>query len=174
MTTGRPSSFTQEIADTICTRIADGESLRAICRDDAMPGKTTVFRWLLDEKYREFWDQYARAREMQADTFVDEIPDIADDGSNDWMLRNGKDGVPGYVENGEALNRSRIRIDARKWMAGKLRPKKYGEKVVSEVSGPDGKPIQQEHTGSALDLIASRIAGLSARGRQKDSSGGTE
>lgn len=152
MTTSRLASFTQEIADTICTRIADGESLRAICRDDAMPCTSTVCKWLAERD--DFSERYARAREAQADALADEIVDIAD--------------------RADDPNKARVQIDARKWMAGKLRPKKYGEKVVSEVSGPDGKPIQQEHTGSALDLIASRIAGLSARGRQKDSSGGTE
>ena len=127
MPTGRPSSFTQEVADAICERLADGESLRAICRDDDMPNKATVFRWLASNK--SFSDQYTRARETQADTIVDEILDIADDGSNDWMRRNGKDGEPGWQENGEAMRRSQIRIDARKWMAGKMRPKVYSDKL---------------------------------------------
>lgn len=139
MTTGRPSSFTQETADEICERIADGESLRAICSEDGMPDKATVFRWLaVNESFR---DQYARARETQADTIFDEILDIADDGHNDWMKRKFGDDER-WVENGEVLRRSALRIDARKWMAGKLRPKKYGDKVQQEISGPDGKPVE--------------------------------
>lgn len=128
--TGRPSSFTQAVADLICERIADGESLRSICADDGMPRKATVFRWLGDEKHTAFRDQYARAREAQADALVDEILDIADDGSNDWMEKKNADGENiGWQENGEALRRSVLRVDARKWMAGKLRPKKYGDKI---------------------------------------------
>jgi hypothetical protein len=132
--TGRPSSFTQEIADTICQRIADGQSLRSICSLEAMPGQTTVFRWL--ESNEAFRDQYARAREVQADTLFDEILDIADDGRNDWIERHDQEGTAtGYRENGEAMRRSQLRIDARKWMAGKLRPKKYGDKIELEHGG---------------------------------------
>lgn len=83
-------------------------------------------RWLgVNETFR---DQYARAREMQADALFDDILSIADDGRNDWMLKNfGED--TRWVENGEALRRSALRVDARKWMAGKLKPKQYGEKI---------------------------------------------
>lgn len=134
MTTGRPSSFTQDAADTICERIANGESLRSICDDDGFPDKATVFRWLAaNEAFR---DQYARSREAQADAVFDDILSIADDGRNDWMERKNRDDQNiGWVENGEALRRSQLRIDARKWMAGKLRPKKYGDKVDVGVDG---------------------------------------
>lgn len=126
--TGRPSEFTQETADRLCERIADGESLRSICTDEDMPNKATVFRWLA--KFPPFSDQYARARETQADTIFDEILDIADDGTNDWLEQNGQgDESVGWRVNGEHIQRSRVRIDARKWMAGKLRPKVYGEKL---------------------------------------------
>jgi len=118
---GRPSIFTQEIADAICDKLADGESLRKICLADDMPGKATVFRWLAADKT--FQDQYARAREAQADTLADEILDIADDGSNDFMGDDEK-------YNGDAVQRSRLRVDARKWLAGKLRPKVYGDKTL--------------------------------------------
>lgn len=125
----RPSSFVQATADTICERIANGESLRAICEAEDMPDKATVLRWLAKEEHEAFRVQYARARETQADSIFDEILDIADDARNDWMKRNHGDSDPGWVENGEALRRSALRIDARKWMAGKLKPKKYGEKM---------------------------------------------
>lgn len=130
----RPTDFTPELGDRICEEIADGRSLRSICLDEAMPGKSTVFRWLrLDETFR---DQYTRAREAQADALFDDIIDIADDGSNDWMERHDEQGGNiGWRENGEALNRSKIRIDARKWMAGKLRPKVYGDKLDVAHSG---------------------------------------
>jgi len=131
----RPSDYSQEIADAICERIADGDSLRTICADDAMPNKATVFRWLA--KHPAFSDQYAHAREAQADTLADELTDIADDGTNDWMERKGSEGeVIGWRENGEAINRSRLRVDARKWIASKLKPKKYGDSTMMQLSGP--------------------------------------
>lgn len=128
--TGRPSAYTQKVADTICERLANGESLRAICVSEDMPDKATVFRWLGDDARAVFRDQYARARESQADALFDEMLDIADDGSNDWMEKRNADGENiGWTENGEALRRSALRVEARKWMAGKLRPKKYGDKL---------------------------------------------
>lgn len=140
MNRGRPSGFSQEQADHICSRLAEGESLRSICLADEMPDKSTVFRWL--EERPDFRDQYACAREAQADAIFDEILDIADDGSNDWMEKRGSDGENiGWQENGEALRRSALRVDARKWMAGKLRPKKYGDKL--QHTGADGEsPVQ--------------------------------
>lgn len=133
---GRPSTFTQAIADEICERLIEGESLRSICLADTMPNAATVCRWLaVHEAFRE---QYAQAREAQADTLADELLDIADDGTNDWMERLDADeqGI-GWRENGEAIGRSKIRIDTRKWIASKLKPKKYGDKSVQEHSFSD-------------------------------------
>lgn len=136
----RQTEFKQEVADAICERIADGESLRSICDDEAMPCKSTVFKWLNQQK--DFADQYARAREAQADALFDDMLDIADDGRNDWMAkRNDAGEIVSWQENGEALRRSALRIDARKWMAGKLLPKKYGDKTQMEHVGADGGAI---------------------------------
>jgi hypothetical protein len=149
----RPSSFSETIADAICERLALGESLRSICDDAEMPGLSTVFRWLAANP--EFRDQYTRAREAQADTIFDEILDIADDGRNDWMLRAGaEEDCPAWVQNGEAMRRSQLRIDARKWMAGKLRPKVYGDKQSLELSG----------TIDVASELSARLA--AARGRK--------
>jgi len=123
------SAYTKKMADRICERLANGESLRSICEDKGIPTKTTVFRWL--KANEEFRDQYALAREAQADTLFDDILDIADDGRNDWMERRGEEDA-GWQANGENIRRSQVRIEARKWMAGKLRPKKYGEKIELE------------------------------------------
>lgn len=140
---GRPSTFTQSAANEICHRIAAGESLRGICTDDHMPDRNTVHDWLFKDD--EFHRQYARARELQAETLVDEIIDISDDGTNDYMDRLNSDGeVIGLVVNSEHIQRSRLRIDSRKWFASKVLPKKYGDKVQQEISGPDGGPIQTE------------------------------
>jgi len=127
---GRPTKFTQAMANSVCERIADGESLRSICRDDTMPAKSTVMAWLADDAHQEFRTKYALAREIQADGFVDEMVEIADDGTNDWMEKRSAEGdVTGYQENGEALRRSQLRILTRQWIAEKLKPKKYGTKI---------------------------------------------
>ena len=117
------------MADIICERIAHGESLRSICDDEQIPSMSTIFKWLRD--FEPFSQQYARAREAQADTLADDILSIADDGRNDWMAQFGADDA-GWKENGEALRRSVLRIDARKWLAGKMKPKKYGDKLQTE------------------------------------------
>lgn len=159
--TGRPTTYTPKTAEAICERIANGESLRAICEGEGMPDKATVFRWLA--VHQAFRDQYARAREMQADAIFDEVLDIADDGHNDWMLRRHGDDER-WVENGEAIRRSALRIDARKWVAAKLAPKKYGEKIVTEHTGRDGGPIETKDV-SARDLLAGKLDSLAAGSR---------
>lgn len=140
----RPSSFTKELGTEICARLIGGESLRAICRDEGMPDKTTVGRWLAhDELYDEFRTQYAQARAIQAEMMADEILDIADDGSNDWMEKLDKDGsCIGYQLNGEHVQRSKLRVDSRKWVAAKLLPKKYGDSVTQKHVGPNDGPVQ--------------------------------
>ena len=107
----------KEVQDRICEQIAEGQSLRSICAEDGMPAKSTVFRLLASDA--EFRDQYARAREAQADHMFDEIMEIADDATED-------------------VNRSRLKVDARKWAAGKLRPKVYGEKAEVALTGEIG------------------------------------
>lgn len=146
---GRPTDYTAEIADAICMRLAAGESLRGICRDDGMPDASTVFRWLASqaEIYAPFREQYARAREVQADALVDEILEISDDGTNDWMERQSEAekgaGVSnGWVLNGEHVQRSRLRVDSRKWFASKVAPKRYGDKIQNEHTGADGGPVE--------------------------------
>jgi hypothetical protein len=152
MPAGRPTEYSQEIADLICELLADGKSLRTICDAEDMPNRATVFRWLA--KHKEFSDQYAHARDAQADVLFDEVLDIADDARNDWMKRNvGEDEDDPWVLNGDHVQRTRLRIDARKWMAGKLRPKKYGEKQEIEHSGSI-KHTLTEMTDEELAAIA--------------------
>lgn len=135
---GRPTDYCQEIADTICQRIIEGESVRAICRDPDMPCAAAVFRWL--SIHKEFAEQYARAKEEGAESLADEIFDIADDGKNDWMERHGKDDA-GWIANGENLQRSRLRVDVRKWYLSKIKPKKYGEKIEQNINGNLGLTV---------------------------------
>lgn len=138
--------FSQEIFDTICERIAGGESLRSICLDDDMPTWKSVIRWLGDPKNGSLRDQYARAREEQADKLFDEIVEIAD------------------TSGSEDVQKARLRIDARKWVAGKLRPKKYGERLEMHGAGENGEHIHRIEAAErdARDF-ASAIASLAAR-----------
>lgn len=136
---GRPTIFSQELADEICERLADGESLKAICAAPDMPNRSTVFRWLASNK--DFCDTYARAREAQADVLADEILVIADDGSNDTYETDD-----GPRVNQDVIARSRLRVDARKWIAAKLKPKVYAERNTTAVEGPDGGPVQLSMT----------------------------
>lgn len=103
-----------------------------------MPSQSMVFRWLSTNA--EFREQYAYAREAQADALFNEALDIADDGSNDWMQCNDPEN-PGWKANGEHIQRSRLRIDTRKWMASKLNAKRYGDKQSIEHSTKDGTPL---------------------------------
>jgi hypothetical protein len=123
MAGGRPTDYTDELATEICARIASGESLRSICREDGKPVISTVMLWLVCGKHPQFSEQYAEARRIQAETLADELFDISDDASNDWMVRNGKEDEPGYVLNGEHVQRSRLRLDTRKWYLSKVLPK---------------------------------------------------
>ena len=138
MSGGRPSSYTQAMADSICERLASGQSLREICRDEESPPKKTVLAWL--KVNEEFRSQYTQARADQADRFVEEMIEISDDASNDWMERQ-EDKGQGYELNGEHLQRSRLRIDTRKWIAARMAPKKYGDRVTTEVVGEGGGPV---------------------------------
>lgn len=134
---GRPSAYTQDIADEICDRLANGQSLRTICKSDEMPNKSTIMRWLHSND--SFRDQYARARNDQAQHYADEIIDIADDSVNDYMVND--DGVE--TVDHEAIQRSKLRIDSRKWVASKLLPQKYGDrtKLVGMNEKGDDAPL---------------------------------
>lgn len=129
---GRPSKFTPKLVAIICERLADGESLRTICADEVMPSRQTVRCWLRDDPV--FASQYARAREEQADVLLEEILDIADDGSRDYK----QDGDGRLVPDQDHIQRSRLRVDARKWAASKMAPKKYGDRIAHEHGGKDG------------------------------------
>lgn len=160
----RPSSFAQETADIICLRLAEGESLRAICASPDMPNRSTVFRWL--EASEPFRDQYARAREAQADYYAEEIIEISDDGSRDVQL----DGDGNERVDHEVVARSRLRVDARKWFASKVAPKKYGDRVMNEHTGKDGDPIKVEDV-SSRDLAKALLGVLGRAADEKQEVG---
>lgn len=126
--TGRPSTYSTEIVAEILTRLSEGESLRTIVKDQHMPAQSTVYEWLLAKP--EFSEQYARAREEQADTLADEIIAIADERPelNPIIDKNGE--LIRIELHGAYIQWQKNRVDARKWVAAKLKPKKYGDKQI--------------------------------------------
>lgn len=137
---GRPEIYTEELALRVCEEIAStSKSLKTICDQEGMPSVRTVLHWLRDKE--DFLRQYTRAKEEQADLLVEEMIDISDDGSNDLMtITKGNETYE--AENKEVVNRSKLRVETRKWIASKLKPKKYGDKVTNEITGKDGGAIQ--------------------------------
>lgn len=132
---GRPTKYTKALGAIICSRISEGESLRSIVKDEKMPASSTIFRWLLDKEYKEFWEQYEKARNIQAELMFEELLDIADDGFNDYMERENRDGSSYEVVNSEHIQRSRLRVDTRKWYLSKVLPKKFGDKLDLTTDG---------------------------------------
>ena len=152
---GRPSVFTSALADLICERLIDGESLRSICSAEGMPHRGTVFRWLAADAV--FRDQYMRAREAQADFLAEDIVSISDEECT--MIKAGKhgskddgDGETEVVFDATAVARNRLRVDARKWYASKLAPKKYGDKVT--VAGDKENPLMVATAMTDAELMA--------------------
>lgn len=115
---------TPELLERICDEIIGGKSLRQICAAENMPAPSTICLWLSQDE--EFAERYARAKEIQMENMAEEIIEIAEDGSNDWMESE----KGGYIINQEIVQRSRLRIDTRKWLMSKLAPKKYGDKLA--------------------------------------------
>lgn len=124
---GRPTIFSQHVADLICMRTATCSfGLRKLCdMHDDLPTSETVYEWRY--KFPDFSSQYAAAKLKQADFMAEEIVGIADEGTNDWMETIPADEQSiGWKLNGEHVQRSKLRIDTRKWLAAKLLPKTYG------------------------------------------------
>ena len=122
--TGRPTKYTKELADEICALLATGMSARSVLREEHMPSMNTFWRWIREND--EFREQYARAKDEASEAIAEDMFDIADDGTNDWMdVKFGKE-TRRVVDN-EALGRSKLRVDTRKWYLSKIKPKKYGE-----------------------------------------------
>ncbi len=108
-----------------------------------MPAVSTVFLWML--KKEGFSEQYAQAKEVGVEVLAEEILDIADNSTNDWMEKNDPDN-PGYLANGEMIARTRLRVDTRKWILSKLARKKYGNDEKYKVEGE----IHHHHTHEKL------------------------
>ena len=151
---GRPTVFTRQVADIICIRISEGESLKSITLDEEMPDRATVYRWLAADPA--FCDMYTRAREDQADTLADEIMAIADE-TPDLNPILDKHGALIEIQLHSAyLQWQKQRIDARKWTAMKLKPKKYGDRQI--LAGDSEAPLEVQN--DAMTILAAAVKNL--------------
>ena len=129
---GRPTKFTPELAEQICELLAIGKPSREVCKEVGI-ADSALYRWLQQDV--EFQEQYARARERQADFYVNEIIEIADELQIDATYKGEEISLD---VSSSAVARNRLRVDSRKWIASKLAPKKYGDKM--QVGGADDLP----------------------------------
>jgi hypothetical protein len=164
---GRPTLYSEEMGNKICERLALGESLVDICLDKEIPCLSTVYRWL--SLFPDFSDRYARARLVQADVLFDQIIKIADTPVLGVKTITKPTGVE-YTE-GDMIEHRRLRVDARKWVAAKLAPKKYGDKIETTLRGDANHPIAIENV-TARELVQSRIADLATRLSQEEEQDG--
>ena len=145
--TGRPpSAYTPERAAEILRRIAEAESLKSICQDMVI-AQQTVYGWVIDN-HEGFGESYARAKHLMALRWADELDEIAADREKDFRQNEDGKWVPDY----EVIARSKLRIDTRKWVLAKMLPKVYGDKVVTEITGPNGGAIEMQAT--KIDVLS--------------------
>lgn len=134
---GGQTKYSEALFKAICFDIStSSRGTKHICESHGIT-YPTLYNWINNDE--ELFKQYARAKDMQADMLAEEIISIADDGSNDTVETFDKNGNPIEIENKEWTNRSKLRVDARKWVASKLKPRKYGDKVDLTT---DGKEIK--------------------------------
>lgn len=150
--TPAPHAYDMSIADEVLDGIAAGGSLREVCGKPGLPSVTTFMRWLADERNENLRERYARARELQAEYMAEDILAIADEECT--MVKADKHGSQDddgqgnteVVFDSTAVQRNRLRVDARKWLLSKLAPKKYGDKVTQEHTGANGGAIEVHST----------------------------
>lgn len=137
-----PVKYSDELADEICKAISiTNLGLKRLCdRHPDWPHYMSIFRWLSEPDKEYFRLQYARAKQAQAEFLIDEIVEISDDSSQDTISFEKPNGEEVEIENKEWVNRSKLRVDTRKWIASKVLPKVYGDKI-DVTSG--GEPIQK-------------------------------
>ncbi len=158
----RPSTYSKEVILKLCDLIAtSSKGLRSICEENKeLPSVSTIMNWLSDSSKEEFLEQYTRARVCQAEFMADEIIEIADDSSRDSVIN--EEGQKSF--NSEFAARSRLRIDARKWKAAHLAPKKYGDKLDLTTKGEKINSPQIDLTKYSDEELRT-IADLQSKGR---------
>lgn len=161
------STYSDEIAESICVLIAEGHTLRQACREMGLH-QTTVHRWLA--MYKNFGELYVRASQIKLLSMADDILEIADDSRNDWIERESKSGQVYEVPDHEVVNRSKLRVDTRKWLLTKLMPKTFGDKVTVDVNDKHASALQaarlrlaqrkqqEEERENAIDAEAVHVA----------------
>lgn len=136
---GRPSKFTEAIAAEIIERLSDGEPLADICRSEGMPAVRTVSDWKASNP--QFSADFAQAREDGFDALAAECLEIAEDGSQDYAMKERPDGTPYEAFDSEHVQRSKLRIETRLKLLAKWDPKRYGDRQAVEHSGPNGAAL---------------------------------
>lgn len=155
MIKGRPTKFTKQIAQEILERLAEGETLLAICRDHHLPTRSSVSRWTKERP--DLNDEIARAREEGRYALIEEARDIVDASENDWIQKQGRDGQPaGFVLNGESIRRSKLRADQRWREAEALAREVAGKRQVVDRAG--GVEITAVDDGQLMDEIMELLA----------------
>jgi terminase small subunit-like protein len=145
---GRPSAYRAEIADAICEGLIEGRSLREVCSAPGMPPESTVRQWALDD-VQGFGALFTRATQIRAQRLADEIVELSDEDCT-YIDETGRR----RIDQG-AVAQLRLRVDTRKWVASKLLPRIYGDRIVAEHVGKDSGPIQVEVVRAGiLDKIA--------------------
>lgn len=125
---GRPSEYNQKVADSVCEYLSLGMSMRSVSKLEGMPAPATMFKWM--REHDDFLKQYVKAKQESADAMAEEILDIADDASLDVEVTD-----KGVRTNSENIQRSRLRVDTRKWLMAKMKPKRYGDKLDLTTDG---------------------------------------
>ena len=141
MAGGRPSTYTEEMGNLICDKLTEGMSVRKLCKMDGFPNPSTIYVWI--DRFPEFAERYARAREAATEDMLEDILEIADDADLD-------------------VQEKRVRIDTRKWAMGKLKPKKYGEKTTHEVGNKDGETLKVDNSVDTVALTLQLAKALRA------------
>lgn len=137
--TGRPSTYTEKMGNLICDKLTEGISLRKLCMQKEFPAASTVYVWL--DRFPEFAEKYARAREAATEDMLEDLLQIADDDKLD-------------------PNDKRVRIDTRKWVMGRLKPKKYGDKQTVDVGNKDGEALKIDSNVDTAALTLQLAAAL--------------
>ncbi|QII84248.1 terminase [Bordetella hinzii] len=165
---GRQSKFTPAIAAEICERLATGEPLAVICRDDHMPATRTVSDWR--KEHEGFAADYARARLEGFDALAAQCLEISDNETHDWLMTK-----KGVIVNEVAIGRAKLQVWTRLQLLAKWYPSKYGDKQSLELTGADGGPVQITDTERAARLAAIvATARARAQGQQEGPSGGDD
>ena len=154
---GRPTDYSIQLAEEICDRISTGEPLVRICKEEDKPNVVTVYRWL--SRFPEFSNMYARAKDQAADTLAEEIQDLADQMP---MEKTDKDGNTSF--DSAYIQWMRLRVDARKWVAAKLKPRKYGDRV--ELTGDKDNPLHINAQVETKTLFSSLLQSLESKKQQ--------